>query len=216
MSSLASYSGESDYGYSLTWSDEETLCAITDRFSPPKPPPNKRSQQQTAAKLAKITSAPPPVTTTTLTQESCPPPESSRHSFDQAFETVSTLPHTQFRCPSIDFDVDREISAAPANITDNDLSFVPSDLDTPERPKAKRPPVKNVANTSNKRAGSVVGRNFSKFSSAAAELRDDVSVASRSFQARSKVLQTYADICYPDRKTRLEPLLCAHLTDCSD
>ncbi|KAK4460885.1 exonuclease V [Cladorrhinum samala] len=200
MSSLASYSGESDYGYSLTWSDEEALCAITDRLSPPKPPANKRSQQRTAAKPAKIPTAPPPVTTTTPAQRSYqpPPPGTSRRSLGQTFETAPAAPHTQFRSPSVDSDADREISAALASITDDDLSFVPSDLDTPERPKAKNPPAKNVANTSNKRAGSVVGRNFSRFSSAAAEVRDDVSVASRSSQARSKVLQTFADICYPD------------------
>ncbi|KAK3985162.1 exonuclease V [Cladorrhinum sp. PSN332] len=196
MSSLASSSGESEYGYSLTVSDEERLCAIADRLSPPKPP---RPTSTTAPKLPRASkTAPPP----NLSQST--PSKSSRshsHIHTQTFETVSTLPNSQFRNPGPDFDdhVDHDLSAALSQFTEDDLSFEISELDTPERPKPPKPPkptFQDVASTSSQKTGSVVGRNISGFSPD--HQRDDVSVASRSSKARSKVKQAYSDICYPD------------------
>ncbi|KAK4161090.1 exonuclease V [Cladorrhinum sp. PSN259] len=190
MSSLASsFSGESDYGYSLTLSEEEFLCAEADRLLPPKP----ATSRPTSTKPPK---ASPP--TLAKTAHSTPSKTSRSFSHTQTFQTDSTLPISQHRNPGPDFDhdADYEPDAAPAQFTEDDLSFEFSELDTPERPKPPKPTNQDVVKTSSQKPGSVVGRNLSRFGSF--DQRDDVSVASRSSKARSKVMQAYSDICYPD------------------
>ncbi|KAK4228538.1 exonuclease V [Podospora fimiseda] len=205
MSSFASFSGgESDYEYSLTVSEEERLCAIADRLSPPKPPgPTKHTPTSKASKASKSTALPPPFST----------PSKSSRSFGQShtqkpLETgpPSPLPQPHFHHPVPDFDDfdDPELNAALAQLTDEDLSFEISELDTPERPIPPKPKAQYVASTStsSQQPGSFVGKKLPTFSQD--DQRDEVSVASRSSQARTKVMQAYSDICYPDLSEALK------------